>query len=292
MCLTSKLANYLTKKLNKKSRGSALLISVFLSGLMLTVGIMSARLAVQEAQMSADLFLSERAYLSAESGVERALWKLKQEPLAHVEPTADVELGNTETTVSINNLIDTTADNFANDSFSFTLPHLASQKFQFRKDNDVSVTTTPDIINGSVEINLTPPGDVFWRFLCQDTNNQTQALQGRINGASTINNLTAEAGSTDDGASTTFNSWQSATMPVTGAAIADPQKDTCYLAIQNLNTADTKFTITGTTMAPHAAQIHAVGEHQGRQKHIKFNYAQKTLGALFDFSFLHSEGGL
>lgn len=263
-----------------KPQGSALLLSILLSGLMLTVGIMSARLAVREVQLSADLFLSEKAYFSAESGVEKSLWLLKSQPLAHVETTNDIALGGINTEVSIRNLINTTAGDFPSEEFSFTLPPLQSQKFRFRQDTDVDVTTTEAEVTGTVKIDLDSSGDFFWRFLCQDTAGVTQSLQKSELGASSLADITNILGKTDDGVDTNFNAW-------TGV-----EKDTCYLSVQNLSSADREFTFSGTEMAPHAAHIHSVGRHEGREKHIRFDYAQKTLGSLFDFSFLHSEDGL
>jgi|GEM_PF-4835323 len=219
----AQLKTYLIQvtKIQPKAEGSALLISIFLSGLMLTVGIMSARLAVQEAQMSADLFLSEKAYLSAESGVERSLWLLKSEPLAHVAPTTDILLGDSQTTVSVNNLIDNTVDNFPKNQFSFTLPNLGSQKFRFRHDSDNTITTSETLIPGSVQIDLDTPGTLFWRFLCQDSAGQTQSLQGRLNSITSVGDITATNGKTDDGVDTTFNTW------------AGIEKSSCYISIQN-----------------------------------------------------------
>lgn len=280
LCLTAFMP-YCLAALPKSPRqeGSALLIGIMLSGIMLTLGVMAARLAVREVQFSADLFLAERAYLSAESGVERALWKLKDDPLAHVETTNDPTLGDANTTVSIRNLVDTTTGNFPPAEFSFGLPPLQSQKFRFRHDTDPSANTNQTPVTGPVRLQLNGPTDLFWRFLCQDPSGRTQALQAQISG-SNFNDLTALNGLTDDGVSTTFNAWGSV------------DKNTCYLSVQNLSSDVRIFTFSGTTMAPHAAHIHAVGVHDGREKHIVFDYAQKNLGALFDFSFLHSEGGL
>lgn len=267
------------KKLPVKTEGSAMLISIILSGLMITVGVMSARLAVRELELSADLFLSEKAYFSAESGVEKALWKLKNEPIAQVEPTNDLALGDSNTQVSIRNLIDTTPNNFPNENFEFVLPPLESQRFRFQQDTDSGIATTTSPITGTVTINLDTAGRYFWRFLCEASGTgATVALQAE--GNTNITDLLNESGKLDDGTDTNFNSWSTV------------DKNNCFISIQNLQAAPVAFTFSGTTMAPHAAHIHSVGTHQGREKHIRFDYAQKTLGSLFDFSFLHSEGGL
>lgn len=270
------------KKIKAKTEGSALLISIMLSGLMITVGIMSARLAVREVEMSADLFLSEKAYLSAESGVEKSLFRLKSDPLAHVQPSlATVDSNDLEddfTEVSIRNLIDTTVDNFPDNDFEFVLSPLQSQKFRFQKDDDLDTNTNPVEVSGTVDVDLDIPGAFFWRFLCNDSSDATAALQAQASGS--LSNLLATTGMDDEGNAFTFNTW-------TGV-----DKNTCFISIQNLQAVPVTYTFSGTTMAPHAAHIHAVGTHQGREKHIRFDYAQKSLGSLFDFSFLHSEGGL
>lgn len=272
-----------------KPRGSALLIGIFLSGLMLTVGVTAARLAVREVQFSADLFLGEKAYTSAESGVERALLKLKTEPLAHLEPTNAGPTGDVNAQVSIRNLINTTTGDFPLESFAFELPPLASQKWRLRKDIDPGEATTPSDITSPLKVDLNSSGKWFWRFLCQDTAGRTQALQGEANNNGVLDLLT-QTGRTDEGLATTFNAWSGI------------NKDTCYVSVQNTTAGNDDcsvspnacrtFTFSGTVMAPHAAHIHAIGQHQDREKHIRFDYAQKSLGSLFDFSFLHSESGL
>ncbi len=273
-----------SKKIQVKTEGSALLVSIMLSGLMITVGIMSARLAVREVEMSTDLFLSEKAYLSAESGVEKSLFKLKSDPLAHVQPSLnDGDINDLEddfTEVSIRNLIiqSPTSTDFSKGKFEFTLPPLQSQKFRFQKDDDLDINTNPVAVNGTVSVNLDTPGAFFWRFLCNDSSGATAALQAQA--TSNLSNLLTTPGVDDDGNSLTFDAW-------TGV-----DKNTCFISIQNLQSASVTYTFSGTTMAPHAAHIHAVGTHQGREKHIRFDYAQKSLGSLFDFSFLHSKGGL
>lgn len=243
---------------------------------------MSARLAVRELELSADLFLSEKAYFSAESGVEKALLKLKTEPLAHVEPTiGDVNSNLLEddfTEVSIRNLIDTTPDNFPPNEFFFTLEPLQSQRFRFQKDTDNTITTAPDALDGMVKIDIEPAGKFYWRILCDDGSENTLALQAEAN--NDISNLITQTGALDDGTNTDFASWSGI------------DKKTCFVTIQNLATDARTFTFSGTTMGPHAAHIHAIGEHQNRTKHIRFDYAQSTLGSLFDFSFLHSDEGL
>jgi hypothetical protein len=279
-----------------KTEGSALLVSIVLSALMLTVGIMSARLAVRELELSTDLFLSEKAYFSAESGVEKSLFRLKAQPLAHVEPTLTVgdiipELEDDNTEVSIRNLIDTTAGNFPEDEFSFTLASLQSQRFRFQKDTDQGINTNNTTIDSAERVNIAVSGTgsrpYFWRFLCDDipsgsdpiTTITLQAATPYPTG--TINNLLTEDGVLDDGTLENFNSWSGV------------DKDTCFLSIQNLhNTNPHTYTFSEATMAPHAAHIHAIGTHLNRTKHIRFDYAQSTLGGLFDFSFLHSDDGL
>jgi len=271
-----------TAKIQVKTEGSALLISIMLSALMITVGIMSARLAVREVEMSADLYLSEKAYLSAESGVEKSLYRLKSDPLAHVQPSlTDGDINDLEddfTEVSIRNLIET-PDTFTNDSFEFTLPPLQSQRFRFQKDNEPGISTTPEQISAAPPLKVDTTGDFYWRFLCEDNNTgATVALQAQATG--TINNLLTTNGVDDNGNTFNFNSWSTV------------NKNSCFISIQNLASDERVYTFSGTTMAPHAAHIHAIGTHQGREKHIRFDYAQKSLGSLFDFSFLHSEGGL
>ena len=275
-----KLLNFTKPKV--KTQGSALLISIVLSGLMITVVIMSARLAVRELELSADLFLSEKAYFSAESGVEKALWQLKNNPINHVEESPGSiisELEDDHTEVSIRNLIDTTPDNFPEESFAFTLPPLESQKFRFQQDTDTSIGNSNSAVTGTVSMTLDSVGSYFWRLLCEDTSTgNTVALQAEA--STNMSDFLNQSGKLDDGTETDFNSWSTV------------DKNSCYISIQNLQTIPVTYTFSGTTMAPHAAHIHAVGTHQGREKHIRFDYAQKTLGSLFDFSFLHSEGGL
>ena len=262
-----------------KTQGSALLISIVLSALMLTVGIMSARLAVRELTLSSDLFYAERAYFSAESGVEKALLKLKNEPVAHVQPSPGIvhpSLEDAHTEVTIRNLINTTTGDFPEDEFSFTLGPLQTQRFRFLQDTDPDETTTPSTIPGPVAI--TQSGSkFFWRLLCKDLTDSTLTKALQEEATANISNLITTTGRLDDGTTETFNNWTSV------------DKDSCFISIQNLDSGDNTIAFSGTTMGMHAAHVHAVGSHQNRAKHIRFDCAQDTLGNLFDFSFLHSE---
>ncbi len=278
-----------TFPLKVKTEGSALLISIVLSGLMITVGVMSARLAVKELSLSTDLFMSEKAYISAESGIEKALWQLKDSDNAinHVAPTltpGDIipELEDDHTEVSIRNLINT-PDSFTKNDFTVSLAPLESTKFRFKKDTSNDVTNTVIEIDNtqSVAVEVNPNGDYFWRFICSDGAN-TIALQAKNVSlpSGNISNLMSEEGVLDDGSLERFNTW-------TGI-----NKDSCFISLQNLSGAPQSYTFSGATMAPDAAHIYAIGNHLGREKHIRFDYAQKNLGSIFDFSFLHSEDGL
>lgn len=288
LCLQNSKFKIQNFKFRNKTSGSTLLVSVVLAGIMLTIGVLSARMTVREVEMSADLYLSEKAYFSAESGVEKSLWLLKNEPLAHVVPSdgdfspelIQTAIEDEYTEVSIRNVIQSPTDDFHKDSFEFTLNSLESQKWRFRYDSDNTIATTEQPITGTLKIELDTAGSFFWRFLCQDSSGQTQALQATAPSTSSISDLLSLTGKTDDGVDETFNSWSSV------------DKSTCYISVQNLESDERTYTFSGTKMAPHAAHIHAVGRHQGREKHIRFDYAQKTLGPLFDFSFLHSEDGL
>ncbi len=283
------------QSVNKKKRGSSLLIAIFLSGLILTIGITASRLLLKDVSFAADSIMSEKAYYSAESGVESALWELRNEPVQHMMNINAPASINVEYDLSIVNKIEPSAVAPLKNKFYFTLNKLANQQFRLRYDANNSTSTSLQSPS-NFRLKATPQGvgtvEYQWKFTCQDNTatKNTFALEKNPSHSSPSNVndfLTSQTGCHSEIFSScsneTFNTW---------AATRNIDKSSCFLMIQNLSDTPTKFTFSNTTMAPHQAKIIAIGKSADREKHIVFDYAQKNIGSLFNFTFFHTEIGL
>ena len=280
-----------------KKQGSSLLIAVFLSGLILTIGITASRLMLKEVGFAADNLRSEKAYYHAESGVENALLELRNEPVQHIDLTAAPPSLGVEYDLSIINKIKPVASGKIQDTFSFILPKFGNQQFRLRYDQNNGATASISAVSNfdlSVNAGAATPVKYQWKITCQDTAGVTQTIL-KTETATTISNFLDRQGclSTDSPPLTflagdpckgeplqPFSTWTGITP------------NTCFISFQNLEDTDTTFTFTNGTMAGHQAKVISVGKSQNREKHIVFDYAQKNIGSLFNFTFFHTEIGL
>ena len=262
-----------------KKEGSILMVAVFLSGLILTIGINASKLLMKEVSFSADFVQAERAYFAAESGIEKALLELNEQPVQNVEGQT-IPIGE-------KSAVELTIVNEV-DRFAFALPPLGNQKFRLTHDTDPSLEESIAFMN-DLSLNVQPQEGIsnkfLWKVLCQSRAEiNTISIQKIVedNGEVNISNLFASPGTDNQNQERSLNSVQSEIAP-----------HSCFFSVQNLLPRTTlDFVFTGTNITPHKATIVAKGQSGKQEKHIVFEYAQKNIGSLFDFTFLHTEQGI
>ncbi len=272
----------LAKNASKKQRGSALLLAVLLSGLMLTIGLSATQMLLKEITASADLMMSEKAYFSAEAGVEKSLLWLRNNPIEHLEDHTENIGPEAEVNINIINRINAVPGDAIPNAFTFTLNPLQNQKFRLQVDQDENLGVNVQPIN-NLKLDITPESGspkFNWKILCKDSAGKTLALQKTETSNPAGNNFLNKIGNLDDGGTTNFNGWSGI------------DKTTCFFSIQNLATASAEFRFYESPTAPHKATVTTIGKSGNRQKITAFDYAQKNLGSLFDFGILHTEQGL
>lgn len=247
-----------------KNTGSTLLIAVILSAMILTIGIGAAKMLVKEVEFSADFLFSEKSYFAAESGIEIALLELKNRPVQNI--SSEVISIDTYTTTSLN---------LANDvnTFDFDLSPSESQKFRLLRDDKDDLAGYDTKVVSDFSITPTPAGKNFqWKVLCNTLSTPISTIHKIGTASAVITSFFTTSG---------FSTW------------TQPNKQTCFISIQNLSNTDVNFKFNSTaTMTPHKSRVYAIGKAGSREKHISFDYYQKNLGALFDFVLFHTDQGL
>lgn len=272
-----------------KNPGAAtLIVSVIMSGLILTVGLGLARLLSTELQFSADLMLGERAYFAAESGVETALWALQknddnssQDPVNFV--TDDDDSGIPAYGVPGGSSFALNIDNNHKESFEETfLPHRPI-KLLLRRDTDPKLSTEMKAVTA---LNITHSGGenapLDWKILCPDG----VALQAsKLENAGNLESFSRMNGTFDNGTDTPTTKGVEAFL----AGVDDSTK--CYLSITSFDTEkDVKTTLRFEAedgIPPSAPLVTARGIAGNREKEVSFRYRQKNLSELFGFGLFH-----
>jgi len=240
--------------------GAVFPTAVFLSVIILSLGLGAAQTVIKELNFATDLLFSEQAYYGAESGVETALIDLQTNPVQHVV-SASVDLGQGSFEPLIFNQI------IPEQVFDSVIPPLASQRFR---------------LVHAFDINVTPGGESWqWKVLCQNAASETASLQDTLPTGNYPNFLASNSGKDSSGNVTDFNTW-----------LGDKNQESCFFSVQSLSEAtDLDFEFTALeTIAPPVATVRSTGKAGNRQKLIQFDYAQQNLGGLFDFVFFHWEG--
>ena len=259
-----------------KNSGSTFIIAIFLSVIILSLGLGGAQMVIKELNFSSDLLFGEQAYYAAESGVEVALMSLESSPVQHVA-NVTVPLGTAAFMPSITNIT------LPGKTFSFSLTPLQTTRFRLLVDDDDSLIYDPQA-SQSFDMDVLPGGkDWQWKTLCQDSSGRTHALQNVDDNALNDNFLfnSRAKGFVPGGSEEEFDPW-----------VANMVPETCFFSVQNLSDINLDFTFTPlvNSLAPPVARIESVGLAGNRQKKISFNYAQQNLGGLFDFVLFHWEG--
>lgn len=262
-----------------KNKGSVLLISILLSGMILSIGASAAKILIKEIQFTSDLLFAEKSYFAAESGVEIALLELKKEPVRNI---VDQEIFLDGTALSRLNIENRVA------RFEINLPQNGNTKLrllQQKNENDPLGTTpigTKKIENFSIN---NPDNKKFhWKILCKK-NDQTVAIQNDYEN-DLFNSLSEQGVFEDENGNILKNS-------SLDDFLRNDDYQKCFLSFENLAESELNITLNAPqNIAPNKARISAFGKAGNREKRIIFDYAQKNLGSLFDFVFFHSDEGI
>ncbi len=264
-----------------KSPGSILIVAIILGAIVLSLGLNLVRIFAKEVHFAADLLFSEQAYFAAESGAEKALIKLKNEPVEYLKDHK-IEFGNkVKTILNIENL---------KEAFSFPLPPKGNIKFRLQKDLDPSETTTLEAVDSwdlqvAAETDFNNEKIWQWKIFCQK-DQKTLGIQNTLEVGEFLS-FQEQRG--------TFTNVDGNSFPLVSIAdfftsLTPEEKQTCFFSATNMSeteTLDFKFENIE-KMSPEKARVVSTGIAKNRSKTIIFDYAQKKLGTLFDFVLFHS----
>jgi len=298
--------------INTKNTGFALISTVILGSIVLTMVLAASVLVAREFSFLRDFLQGERVYFSAESGVEEALRLLKENPINHIENHENSNLLTGATmTIDIDNLADT---------IKFSLRPLKTKQWRFaydKKSNDTVEEFRAGSMRIEAKVGLGIP-NFHWKFSCTGENSedssdtQTFVLEKSSN-STTITNITAENGryldqlsaGSEEVKTANFNSWNS----VSRRKIQDDgtaeyvtysiQKDDCFFSLQNImdlsdasSLPEILFIITPNLNAKISlpeATVTAIGKARKKQKIVQFKHSQLGLPSVFDFVFIHQD---
>lgn len=267
-----------------RQAGSTMLIAIFLSTIILSIGLGAAEMVIKELNFSSDLLFGEQAYYAAESGVEVALMKLEKLPVEHIEDVR-LPLGAAAFSPRIDNII-----RAGDELEAMRLEPLQTKRWRLLADTDAGLGAqlSPAF---HFDVAVDPTGsDWQWKVLCQDIIGSTHSLQAVLSDQPVYLDFLyhpAVLGLAGNGIQTDFADWVAGRVP----GIPELATDTCFFSLQNLSSNNLDFVITNQIdlMAPPVAKVESTGYAGNRQKRIDFDYAQQNLGGLFDFIFFHWE---
>lgn len=262
-----------------KNKGSVLLISILLSGMILSIGASAAKILIKEIEFTSDLVFAEKSYFAAESGVEIALLELKKHPVRNIVNQEILLNNGTISSLNIENRID---------EFEINLPKNGNTKFRLKKQTNENDPLGMTIINVEKTTNFlvkNPEKKKFhWKVLCQK-NKKTVAIQNDHENILFDSNAEFGIFENEDG-----NVSQSSSLD---NFLQNNDYQNCFFSFENLEDTEIKITLNAPQKtAPNKAKITAIGKSGNREKCIVFDYAQKNLGSLFDFVFFHSDEGI
>ncbi len=295
-----------------KKEGSILVVTLLLAGLVLMLGLSAANLLARELNFSTDVLFTERAYYGAESGVETSLVSLNEDPVQHIDPqTEKIDLPGLSDDVDVSfYAINNQVKGSESEKFEFELDSFDAQKFRFNYDTDPSDGPVARQTSGNFSLKITPSSKFQWRFICplqsgtgtyalvgEETSGLKNSFLNAVNGI--VEDVTPEAAPLTP---TNFNAWTQVCTewfyPPTGGGIghcnasANINQDKCFFSIQNLSPDAAAYEVTpmgSSVMSPHLSEVTSRATAGDRTKLIQFDYLQKNLGSLFDFSFYHND---
>ena len=274
----NKLARIDRQKKHAKQRGATLIVTLILSGLVLSISAGLARMVGRDIALVADFLFAEQAYFSAESGAEVALETLNQQPTYHGKIAVDLAVEKTQVELFINN---------QSEDFFVDLAPYAATKLRLV---NISAEKTAPVDLSNLRLATTVDGEhtsqqvLLWGIQCKITTD-TIALQGK-SGAQKSAKIISWSGQYDaaDGSTkqnySVQNFWQN---------LEKKSQQQCILSLQNLTEKPMKIQLHGTPMAPLMATVDSKGSSYKREKRIQFQYLQNRLAALFNFGFIHQD---
>ena len=276
-----------------RTQGSVLLSAMIFGSIVLSLGMSVMHTLVKDMELTADLLFSERAYFSAESGIERALIYLQNEPVQNIQEyqehllNAQGEFFGTDLSLTINNL---------KEEFEFILPAKGNTKFRLKQDvdetKDILVQIPSDFDVEVLEAGTTSAlgtGEETWQwgFLCQKEDNSTVALQEEEMGGGSFLSFMSKEGKFS-------NQYGVVGMKRVSDFLHDLsfiEKNSCFISITNLREdKDLHFTFKNVSgLSPDRAVVSATGASGTREKTIQFDFRQKNLATVFDFLLFHRD---
>lgn len=249
-------------------------MALLMGAMLLSLGILGSKMMIKQVEFSSNLLLSTRAHYAAESGVERALYALKEFPVRYLQdaPIVVGHLGeNEQTTAAIS------IDNKSTD-FEAKIPAHGNIKLRLFRDNSGNYNgidyrpTNPDTWRDKeenvidVHVSNNSGTEYHWKILCDDGSGGT---------ASYVNPIAHFTGNITPADYSTFMA----------------SHEHCFLTLENLSPTELSLRISSpSTMPPAATRVKVEGVAQGKTKVVEFDYRQKNLGGLFDFTLFHQGG--
>lgn len=255
-----------------KNEGSALIIALLLGMMLLSMGLLGVKMMIKQVEFSSSLLLSVRAHYAAESGVERALFALKKFPVRHFQE-AEFDVAQSSATVNINN---------KKNQFEVAIPTNGNTKLRLFTDksdkyNDITffpTTADEEKVNTFRVTRKNTTGDYKWKILCDSSGSTVSLINNSVSTSAFDQN---SQGITSGG------------TPISIQAFIDGNNH-CFLTLENLSSNELKFQFTTTGhMPPEIASVKVEGKSQEKTKVVEFEYRQKNLGGLFDFTLFHQE---
>lgn len=272
-------------RLQTQSPGSVLITSFFLSFFILTLGTALLQSIATESKFSADLLFSEKAYFTAESGIELGLLALKEEPTQSTDELP-FTVGNYQGLLSLNT---------SQETFSVIIPPNQSVKMFLRKDTatkDLAYTPQPSFQTPFV---ITPRQQQYqWKVLCPQTltngTKRNASLQGISLSAENFIPLSA-TGTLDYFVSSRQTKTENSASLQTLLALAKNSEDAqnCFLSIKNLSSTTMTLSASGDQVTPPQSVIVSQGIAGNKEKVLQFEYTHKNLSSVFDFGVFHTE---
>lgn len=278
------MKSFLSRFRNKipyKNRGDVLVITLILSAFMLLVGLALSRFLLQDLYFVRNLIWSETAYFAAESGVEEALIRLKNNPIENINENVPVR-GSIKSVLTVENL---------KTEHTFTLAQNETKRFRLERDGK------PALDNW--ELQATGVGKISWRIICQKNKLSdgsflgNVAIQSHFNSPTIIASFKDQSGNFDDISDPSGADIPTQIKPIThflGIINTQEERNSCFVNYQNLSSNDISVTLKNPQgITPEKAVIKSVGQAGQKEKVIYYQFTQSGLSSFFDFGVLLTE---
>lgn len=267
-----------TQNIKNKKNGYILMITFLISGFILTLGMGLAKIITTELQFSADLLWGEEAYFAAESGMEYALWEIKENPISYINIIDEPILKESDSAVFS---LDT-----GNGVQSFSGRIQSGKPLQFRLKYDAD--SGKGIREKPIEdlfIQRSNQGDIRWKVQCKDGNSVSSISGVWGDGDRNFKDFSGEVAHEELKTIETFRT-----------ALAEKDQASCFLSFESDNDIDIQLLIPTMNdsesplyFPPPKAMIRSKGLSGDRKKIIQFGYAQKNLDSFFNFGLLNQD---